>query len=65
MNKITIKTAMCDLREEFLARIFKNYPDHRKVWTAEDINDAFTSAMYDVACAYLDRIEKEGKNDEN
>jgi hypothetical protein len=49
---------MSDLREEFLARIFKNYPDHKKMWKAEEINNEFSGAMYDVVIAYLDKIEE-------
>ncbi len=56
--KLTIKMAMLDLREEFLTTIFKHYPDHQKVWKAEDVDKAFTTAMYDVACKYLDLIEE-------
>lgn len=58
--KITIKRAMCDLREEFLSRIFEHYPDHQKLWKAEDVEKTFTTAMYDVACSYLDIIEEVG-----
>ena len=60
-NKKTIKNAVLDVREEFLSIIFKNYPDHQKVWKAEDVEKAFTSAMYSVACAYLELAEKEEK----
>lgn len=60
-NKKTIKNAVLDLRGEFLEIIFKHYPDHQKVWKAEDVDKAFTTAMYSIACAYLERAEKEAE----
>ena len=62
-NKKTIKDAVLDVREEFLAIIYKDYPNHQKVWKAEDVEKAFSSAMYSIACAYLDRAEKKGRNE--
>lgn len=56
--KIKAKDAMIHLREAFLSRIFKGYPDHKKHWTAEEINSEFSSAMYDVVMDYLDELEK-------
>lgn len=46
-----------DLREAFLCIIFKGYPDHKIMWSAEEVSKAFTSAMYDVAVDYYDRID--------
>lgn len=56
--KLTVKNAMMDLREAFLARIFKNYPDNKKMWKAEEINNEFSGAMYDVAMEYMEQIDK-------
>jgi len=56
--KLTVQNAMIDLREAFLSRIFKNCPDHKKIWKAEEINNEFSNAMYDVAIDYLERIDK-------
>ena len=55
--KITLRTAMTDLREVFLSNIFKGYPDHKKLWKAEDINKEFTNAMYEITMDYLDIID--------
>ena len=49
---------MIDLREAFLARIFEHYPDHKKIWKAEEINHELSSAMYEVAMDYIERIDK-------
>jgi hypothetical protein len=56
--KITPKMAINDLRDAFLGRIFKNYPDHKKMWKAEDIQNEFSGAMYEIAMEYLSAIEK-------
>jgi hypothetical protein len=56
--KLTVKDAIIDLRTLFIGRIFLGYPDHKKLWKAEEINDAFTSAIYEVTMEYLERIEK-------
>jgi len=55
-TKKTIKNAVLDVREEFLAIIYKDYPRHQKIWKAEDVEKAFTSAMYSIACEYLDKM---------
>ena len=60
-TKKTFRDAVIDIREEFLAIIYHGFPRHPKTWKTEDIDKAFTSAMYKVSCAYLDRIEKEEK----
>jgi hypothetical protein len=60
-NKKTIKNAVKDIRECFLEVIFENYPHHKKTWTADEVDRAFSTAVYSVACSYLDRIEKEKK----
>ena len=56
---ITIRNAMRDLREEFLYNIFKGYPDrHQKIWKPEEIEKAFSSAMYDLAIRYVSTEEE-------
>ena len=57
-NKITVSQAMQDLREAFLSSIFKNYPDHKKMWKAEEVQNEFHSAMYTVALYYLKEEDK-------
>jgi hypothetical protein len=63
VDKITLRSAMQDLREEFLSAIFNGYPDHKKLWSGEEIAAEFSRAMYSVAIAYLEREEKEGRNE--
>jgi hypothetical protein len=53
-----VTDAMIDLREGFLGMIFKGCPEHKKVWKAEEIQNAFSSAMYDVAVYYFERIDR-------
>lgn len=47
-----------DLRKAFLERIFKHYPDHKKTWTASEIQNEFAFAMHDVAMEYFEEIDK-------
>lgn len=55
--KLTISAAMEDLREEFISRIFKGYPDHKKTWKAEEIESTLSQAMYSISVSYLERAE--------
>ena len=57
-HKITVSRAMQDLREEFLSRIFKNYPDHKKMWKAEDVQNELHGAMYSVTLVYLNEEDR-------
>ena len=59
---ITVRQAMRDLREAFLGNIYKGYPDHKKMWKAEDVDKELTSAMYDLAIYYF-ATDKEKEED--
>lgn len=54
-----IEIAVCDLRETFLSRIFKNYPDHKKMWEAKDIQNELSGAMYEMAVHYFELMDAE------
>ncbi len=55
--KLTVKEAMLDFRTEFLARIFNHYPEHKKMWKAEEIEKEISSVMYDLSLQYLEKAE--------
>jgi hypothetical protein len=56
--KVTVRNAMIDLREVFIGKIFKHYPDHKKMWKAEEVDKEFTSAMYEMSMYYLEELER-------
>jgi hypothetical protein len=57
--KVTSGKLVHDLRTTFLERIFKHYPDHKKLWTADEIQRELTTAMYEIAIEYLEKLELE------
>jgi hypothetical protein len=59
--KLTVKSAMVDFREQLVGIIFKEYPDHKKLWKAEEIENAISSAMYRLSIKYIEQMEREEK----
>ena len=55
---MTVSRAMDDLREEFLSRVFHGYPDHKKIWKADEIQGILHSSMYALAMRYFEEMEK-------
>ena len=57
--KLTVSNAIRDIRETFLSQIFKDYPKHKKMWSADEIQNEFSSAMHHVAMEYFEKISEE------
>lgn len=58
MERLTLRKAMQDLREEFLSAIYEGYKDH-KMWDAREIQNELHGAMYLVAMDYLGKEDSD------